>query len=254
MGFYELSPEQRKALVKSIDGDVLHALQTKRLTRLLELSGDTDTYIRKNTYQTIGRRYKSVMILRQDILTILETMLSHENELVRQTAVYALGEIGKIDAPPVFEMLEVAIHDKHHKVINAVIGALKQMGEKNPQPTLAFAAKFIRHNNPDIRREMIHGIELRGRTHPEDVLPLLQSAEHDDNKKVIAMIIHVLGQISYKKGCLDKVLNHLKTWNNKSLVKAALDEILEVHKRYSKFSTLTYGDSEKQIRGMLSEF
>ena len=61
---------------------------------------------------------------------------------------------------------------------NAVIGSLKQMGEKDPGPVLAFARKHIHHPDPEVRREMVHGVELRGRTHPEDVLPLLEELQH----------------------------------------------------------------------------
>ena len=57
---------------------------------------------------------------------------------------------------------EIAIKDKHPSVINAVIGALKQMGQKNPEPTFNFARKHLHDEDPQIRREIIHGIELRG--------------------------------------------------------------------------------------------
>ncbi len=79
-------------------------------------------------------------------------------------------------------------------------------------------AKFLNHPGPKIRREMIHGIELRGRTHPEEVLPLLAEVQHDPNKKIREMVVHVLGQISYKKGCLEKVVGALKIWENRELV------------------------------------
>ena len=45
----------------------------------------------------------------------------------------------------------------------------------------------------------MHGIELRGRTHPEEILPLLKEVQSDPDKKVRRMVIHVLGQTSYKK-------------------------------------------------------
>ena len=69
------------------------------------------------------------------ILQLLDVMLEDKNEKVRQTSVYALGEIGKKDAEMVFKPFEKALIDKHHSVRNAVIGALKQMGLKNPIPT-----------------------------------------------------------------------------------------------------------------------
>ncbi len=102
-----------------------------------------------------------------------------------------------------------------------MIGAMKQMGQKNPEPTFKFARKHLHDDDPQIRREIIHGIELRGRTHPEEVLPLLKELQNEEVKNVRNMIIHVIGQISYKKGCLEKVIENLKSWKNKELVRDA---------------------------------
>ncbi len=52
-------------------------------------------------------------------------------------------------------------------------------------------------------------------------------------------LIHVLGQIAYKKGCLATVIQDLKTWENKEIVKEAIDEIIDVHDRYKNFAVLT---------------
>jgi HEAT repeat protein len=73
------------------------------------------------------------------------------------------------------------------------------MGLKNPEPTLKFVQKNLHHSNPEVRREMVHGIELRGRTHPKEVIPFLEELQNEENKRVRKTIIHVLGQISYKK-------------------------------------------------------
>jgi HEAT repeat protein len=126
---------------------------------------------------------------------------------------------------------EKALKDEHHSVRNAVIGAFKQMGQKNPEPTFDFARKHLKDDDPKIRREIVHGIELRGRTHPEDVLPLLEELQDEEVKEVRNMVIHVIGQISYKKGCLEKVVDALNGWRNMGVCEAA-EEILKVHKRY----------------------
>lgn len=76
---------------------------------------------------------------------------------------------------------------------------------------------------------MLHGLELRGRTHPEDVLPILAEYQNDSEKKVIDTIVHILGQISYKKGCLERVVSSLKGWENTDLINRALKEIVIVH-------------------------
>lgn len=97
---------------------------------------------------------------------------------------YMLGEIEKTrEVDRIFPFLEIALSDKHHSVRNAVIGSLKQTGQKNPKATLEFAQKYLHHSDPKIRRETLHGIELRGRTHPEDILPLLKKCRMMKTKK-----------------------------------------------------------------------
>ena len=53
---------------------------------------------------------------------------------------------------------------------------------------------------------MVHGIELRGRTHPEDLLLLLMELQNETNRMVWDTVIHVLTQISYKRDSLEKVI------------------------------------------------
>ena len=113
------------------------------------------------------------------------------------------------------------------------------MGEKNPKPVLNWARLYLTHNDKEIRREICHGIELRGRTHPQDILPLLKELEFDETKRVSKTLVHVLGQISYKNGCLKTVVESLNHWQNKELVQEALDEIVDVHDRYKKFAVLS---------------
>ena len=137
--------------------------------------------------------------------------------------------------------------DDHHSVRNAVIGSIKKMGEKNPKPVLAFAKQFLNHPDKEIRREICHGIELRGRTHPQDILPLLKVLQHDPTARVRNTLVHVIGQIAYKKGCLETVVEDLKTWENKELVKAALEEIIDVHHRYRNFSVKTQEEAMEYI-------
>ena len=121
------------------------------------------------------------------------------------------------------------------------------MGQVNSKPILSFAKKYIQHPEAEIRREVIHGIELRGRTHPEEVLPLLEEVQFEKVSRVRNMVIHVLGQISYKKGCLEKVVQALLKWENKELVNEALVKILEIHVRYKDFSDKTYQEAKEYI-------
>lgn len=93
----------------------------------------------------------------------------------------------------------------------------------------------------------MHGIELRGRTHPDEVMPLLRKLEYEEDKTVKQMIIHVIGQISYKKGCLEVVVEYLNDWSNKDLVSEAVDEIIKVHGNY-KFATRTPEQAKEYIK------
>lgn len=165
MGFYDLDKEAREKLVKKIASDISIDIKADKANRIKVYAADTDTYIRKIAYQAIGRLYKSEKPLWGKILAMLKELYENDDEKIRQTMAYSLGEIGKFDADSILDMLEKALYDEHHKVRNAVIGSLKQMGEKNPKPTLAFANRVINHNDPKVRREIVHSIELRG-PHP----------------------------------------------------------------------------------------
>ncbi|WP_198515613.1 HEAT repeat domain-containing protein [Ulvibacter sp. MAR_2010_11] len=189
----------------------------------------------------VGRIYNGEPSLRESLVEVILKLLSEANEHVRQTVVNAAGEIGKFQFEVVSAIFDVALFDSHHKVRNAVIGSLKKMSQKNPKPTLAWAKQFLTHPDKEIRRQVCHGIELRGRTHPQDILPLLEVLQDDETKLVRDTLVHVLGQIAYKKGCLPKVISALNTWKNKDLVSDAMLEIIDVHseQRYAKFSALT---------------
>jgi HEAT repeat protein len=263
MGFYDLSKTERQKLVNEIEGNILQAiLDLSNITEnndiiipesIWNYSSDNDTYIRKNAYLAIGRIYAAHNELEKIMLRLLDVMLENRNEKVRQTSVYALGEIGKKDADIVFKPFEKALVDKNHSVRNAMIGALKQMGRKNPVPTFEFAKKHLHDDDPKIRREITHGIELRGREHPEEVLPLLKELLNEKVKTVRDMIIHVIGQISYKKGCLEIVVENLNSWTNRDLVIEASEEIVKVHTRY-KFATRTPEEANEYIKKHLTLF
>jgi HEAT repeat protein len=243
MSFYELPKEQRAKLAAKIHSDIFSDFKKKKYENILAYFSDEDTYIRKAAYQATGKIYKSEKTLQAPILRSLGKLLSHENEKVRQTAINAAGEIGMHDFPPVKEMMDRGLSDEHHSVRNAVIGSIKKMGEKNPKPVLAFAKKYLEHSDKEIRREICHGIELRGRTHPQDILPLLKELQDDKTSRVRNTLVHVLGQIAYKKGCLETVAKELRTWKNKELVRDAIDEIVDVHERYKNFAVKTQAEA-----------
>lgn len=248
MGFYDLSRPERERLLQKIEQEIASALENDKPAEIEQYASDSDTHVRKNVYLILGRLYRDQQGSRTKILAVIISLLRSSDEKVRQTAVYALGEIGKVDAGKAIELLGETLSDEHHSVRNAVIGALKQTGEKNPEPVLEFARKYLHNPDPKIRREIVHGLELRGRTHPEEILPFLQELENDPDKKIRETLVHVIGQISYKKGCLEKVVVSLKTWNNRALVEKAIGEILDVHKRYEKFSARSYKEAEHILK------
>lgn len=236
MSFYDLNKNDRELLVKRIREEILQGLKTGETSSFVQYYSDEDTYIRKTAYLACGRIYEQDPDLRKVILNVLLELSDSDNHLIRQTVINSAGEIAKKDFEVVTPLFEKGITDIHHQVKNAVIGSLKKSGQGNPEPILQFARKHLHHPDKEIRRQIVHGIELRGRTHPEEVLPLLKELQWEPVSRVRNMVIHVLGQIAYKKGCLETVLNHLQTWKNRNLVQKALEEILDVHKRYMDFS------------------
>ena len=239
MGFYDLSKEEREKLTITIGQDIADDLSVGKVDRILRYFSDEDTYIRKVGYLAIGKIYKSDEKIKSTIIEVLKKLMGSDIAKVRQTAIYAAGEIGMIDFETIEDLFNTGLFDPHHSVRNAVVGSIKKMSEKNPQPVLTWAKQYLNHQDKEVRKEICHGIELRGRTHPQDILPMLEKLQHDESAEVRNMLIHVLGQISYKKGCLETVIKTLNNWDNQLLVEKALDEIVEVHERYKNFAVLT---------------
>lgn len=239
MAFYDLPKNERAILVQKIQDELLADIRNNSLTKTLQYCSDADTYIRKAAYLSIGRIHKDNPKLLPKIILLLDALLAQEDFKIRQTAINAAGEIGKTDFPITEHFFDKGLFDAHHSVRNAVIGSIKKMGEKNPVPVLNWARKYLHHPDKEIRREICHGIELRGRTHPQDILPLLKQLQFDKTARVRNTLIHVIGQIAYKEGCLKTVMDEIIQWNNRELVKKSIKEIIDVHHRYRNFSALS---------------
>jgi HEAT repeat protein len=253
MSFYTLNKEQRAELVAEIHADIRQGIQKNNQQSLITYFSDEDTYIRKAAYQAVGKIYQETEGLQKKTISILSKLLKAEHYHIRQTVINAAGEIGMKDFEPVESFFDQALFDHHHTVRNAVIGSVKKMGQKNPKPVLRWAKKYLHHTDKEVRREICHGIELRGRTHPKDILPLLKELQDDKTARVRDTLVHVLGQISYKKGCLETVIADLNSWRNKSLVKAASEEIIDVHDRYKDFAVLTQKQAIQYIKKHLKK-
>jgi len=248
MAFYDLPKPERAELAARIRRELQHDLESGGEKYLFLYFADEDTYIRKAAYIATGRIYLAEKKLRAKILRQLEKFFSEEDFKIRQTLINAAGEIGKTDFEAVQHFFDKGLFDAHHVVRNAVIGSVKKMGQKNPEPVLRWAKKYLHHADKEIRREICHGIELRGRTHPQDILPLLKELQFDTTARVRNTLVHVLGQIAYKKGCLVTVIAELNRWENRALVNDALEEIIDVHHRYRDFSAMTQAEARAYIQ------
>ena len=248
MGFYDLAKEERAKLVESIGRMIYAELGQQSCAETLAYFSDADTYIRKSAYLSVRRIYEAYPEFQGIIIERLNRLLKEPDFKVRQTSVNAAGEIGMRDFKTVRHFFDQGLFDPHHSVRNAVIGSMKKMGEKNPAPVLSWAKTYLHHADKEIRREICHGIELRGRTHPQDILPLLRELEFDQTARVRNTLVHVLGQIAYKKGCLPTVIGHLNGWKNKELVAKAAEEIIDVHERYKNFSVLSQKEAIVYIK------
>lgn len=245
MDFYKFSKPERVKLVSEMKETLLHEIKSGNFRATFQFFCDGDTYIRKSTYLAIGRIYFGHKSLKKKIARLLFHLFKETDFKIRQTAINAAGEIGKKDFEIVVKLFDTGLFDAHHAVRNAVIGSVKKMGEVNPRPVLKWAKNHLHHPDKEIRREICHGIELRGRKHPQDILPLLKELQFDKASRVRNTLVHVLGQIAYKKGCLEKVIAHLKTWQNKELVAEVIDEIMEVHERYNDFAFYTLRQAKR---------
>lgn len=248
MTFYSLPKEQRIKFVETTNNELCESLKKNDLTPFLDYFSDEDTYIRKSAYLVTGRIYFEEEKLQKKIITSLNKLLKEKSHHVRQTVINAAGEIGMKDFDTVQSFFDRGLFDEHHTVRNAVIGSIKKMSQKNPKPVLKWAKQYLHHPEKEIRREICHGIELRGRTHPQDILPLLKELQHDKTSRVCATLVHVLGQISYKKGCLETVIAELNSWQNKELTRDAVDEIIDVHERYKDFAILSQKQAIQYIQ------
>jgi HEAT repeat protein len=248
VSFYDLTKEQRINRVAQVKEDILSGIQKKTLSKIIGHFTDEDTYIRKSAYQAIGRIYLEHFALQKKIIALLNKLLKAEHYHIRQTVINAAGEIGMKDFETVESFFDQGLFDEHHTVRNAVIGSVKKMSQKNPKPVLKWAKQYLHHPEKEIRREICHGIELRGRTHPQDILHLLKELQFDKTSRVRNTLVHVLGQISYKKGCLETVITHLNAWENKELAHDAVEEIIDVHDRYKDFAILSQKQAIQYIK------
>lgn len=241
MGFYDLSKEERVARTAEIQYQLQQDLKLGEFEKFYHYFDHEDIYIRKAAYLGVGRLYNAQPHLRVLILEKLKQLKNNQSELTRQTVVNTAGEIGMFQFSAVALFFDKVLFDAHHKVRNAVIGSVKKMSKKNPKPVLTWAKKYMNHPEKEIRREVCHGIELRGRTHPEDILPLLAMLQFEETARVRETLVHVIGQIAYKQGGLPKVITALTTWKDTKLIRDAIDEIIDVHseKRSAKFSAMT---------------
>jgi len=244
MSFYSLNKSERVQKYKDIEDEILNGLINADDLIILKIFNDDDTYVRRAGYLAVRNLWKNEK-LRSLIIKSLERLIENDSEKVRQTVINSCGEITVFDFKIAEDIFKTGILDKNHTVKNAVIGSLKKSGQKNPRQIIEFCKEHILDSDPEIRRQMAHGLELRGRTHPEDIMPVLKLLQFEKTARVRNIVIHIFSQISYKKGCLEKVVLELKTWENKELVKACFEAIIKQHYHINRhFKTATLKASE----------
>jgi hypothetical protein len=247
MGYYGLTKSERAVVAQEILKTIAEDLKVNSLDRIKICYADDDTYIRKNAYLATGKLYAGFTELKVPVLAMLHSLFTDEDFRIRQTVINAAGEIGKKEFDVVRCFFDDGLSDPHHSPRNAVIGSMKKISRVNPDPLLLWAKTYLHHPEKEIRREICHGIELRGRTHPQDILPLLRELQFDQTLRVRRTLVHVIGQISYKKGCLQVVVQEIKKWQDKELISEAFKEIIDVHHRYRNFATLTQEQAMQYI-------
>jgi hypothetical protein len=254
MAFYDLSKTEREQKYKEIQDDILCDLQKGKFSVTKSYFDDSDTYIRKAAYLGIGRLYRENIAPEADVIKMLELLIKSKSEKIRQTVINAAGEIAIKNFPLVEHLFETGITDAHHTVKNAVQGSLKKSGEKNPKQIIPFCRRHITSPDPEARRIAAHGLELRGRTHPQDIMPVLRLLQFETHKRVRPMLVHIFAQISYKKGCLEKVTAELIKWKDKSLADDCFNEIIKQHhhinNHFRTVETLSPLECEKYIKKM----
>jgi len=254
MGFYDLSKAERERRCADIQADISRDLLNGEFSLTTAYFNDADTYIRKAAYLDIGRIYKQNPAHRNAIVSLLKTLISSDSERIRQTVINAAGEIAMTDFGCVEHLFDIGICDPHHSVRNAVQGSLKKSGEKNPAQIIPFCRRHVTDPDPEARRTAAHGLELRGRMHPEDIMPVLRLLQFEKHKRVRPMLTHIFGQISYKKGCLEKVTAELLTWEDKTLADECFEEIIKQHEHidshFRTVETLSPQECEEYLKKM----
>ena len=257
MGFYDLPKADREQKYKDIQDDILRCLISDDHAIAAAYFNDADTYIRKAAYLGVGRIYKQELAPEAIVICMLDALMKSDSARVRQTVINAAGEIAIIDFAPVEHLFDVGITDPHHSVRNAVQGSLKKAGGKNPAQVIPFCRRHIASPEPETRRTAAHGLEFCGRTHPEDVMPVLRLLQYETHKRVRSMLVHTFGQISYKKGCLEKATAELLTWEDKALADECFEEIISQHRHidshFRTVETLSPQECEDYLREMRKE-
>lgn len=238
MELRKLSKDKKHIHMDKISNEIICGLDSKVYENILTHASNKDNQVRKLVSTVLAGAHRDNS-LKESLSKLFEEMGKSEDEKVRKTLILAAGEIGKRNAEDIFSILESGMNDRNEMVQKTAISVLKVMCEINPVPSLEFVSRLIEHENPAIRKGIVHGLELRGKKCPEDILPILRSVQNEKHKSVVNVIIHVVGRISYKKGSIEKVVEELKTWTNKWLVKKSAQEIISFHKKHTKFANRT---------------
>ncbi|MCW3092135.1 MAG: hypothetical protein JWP81_3204 [Ferruginibacter sp.] len=93
--FYDLSKEERVKMVSTICAGIETELGSGELKTTVAYFSDSDTYIRKSAYLSVGRIWFDDKNLQAAIIKMLDGFFVKDDFKVRQTVINSAGEIGK---------------------------------------------------------------------------------------------------------------------------------------------------------------
>ena len=119
----------------------------------------------------------------------------------------------------------------------------------------------MKNSDADVRRQAVHGVELRGRKAPTEILPILKSGLGDISKRVRDMVAHVISEVGNKKHGFNILIEALDEWANSTnpLILSAITECLkELEIKKDKASSRnwniepTYAEKIEKLRNKIS--
>lgn len=106
------SSKLTKSEIVEVRLDIANDLARNKVELIRKYASSKDAEVRKSVYFVLAFLYRDMKpYFKEAILETLSTFIYDKDEKVRQVAIYALREIGKVDLPALGELLEKATED-----------------------------------------------------------------------------------------------------------------------------------------------